>query len=143
MKEKFLELRKLFGNKTMVTDTIADIMARLQNGIMRRKGEIVVPVNKMSTGILEILKNEEMIADYERVNGAYTVRPLYRPTGEPVVSRFKKVSKSGQRLYIRAKEIVPVMNGRGISIISTSEGLMTGSHAKSKGVGGELICEIF
>src|SRR5690606_30087639 len=120
-----------------------DILARLQNGIMRKKGEIIVPVNKMSTGILEILKHEEMIADYERVNGAYVVRASYSASGEPVVTRFKKISKSGQRLYIRAKDIVPVMNGRGISIISTSEGLMTGSYAKSKGIGGELICEIY
>jgi small subunit ribosomal protein S8 len=127
----------------MVIDTVADLMARLKNGIMRRKGEVAVPAAKMITEILRVLKEEGMIGEYTRVNGAYTVNLLYTDSGEPVAQSFRKISKSGQRIYVSANEILPVMNGRGISIISTSTGVMSGAMAKSKGIGGELICEIW
>lgn len=127
----------------MVTDTIADLMARLKNGVMRRKGEVIVPATKMTTEILRVLKEENMIAGFERTNGSYTVALMYADNGEPVVQSFKKVSKSGQRIYVGANKILPIMNGRGIAIVSTSAGIMSGAMAKSKGIGGELICEIW
>lgn len=127
----------------MVIDTIADLMARLKNGVMRRKGEVVVPATKMTAEILRILKEEAMISEFERTNGSFTVTLMYTQSGEPVVQSFKKISKSGQRIYVGSNKILPVMNGRGISIVSTSAGIMSGAMAKSKGIGGELICEIW
>ena len=126
----------------MINDTVADFLARMQNGIMREKKEIIVLKTKMILSVLEILKKEDMIKDFEVMEDHIVVRPSYNGN-EPVVSKFKKISTTGQRIYVNALEIVPIMNGRGISIISTSQGLMTGALAKSKGIGGEHICNIW
>jgi small subunit ribosomal protein S8 len=126
----------------MINDTVADFLARMQNGIMRNKKEIIVLKTKPIESILEILKKEEMIVDFEVKDDHIVVMPLYKGR-EAAVSKFKRVSRPGQRLYINAVNIVPIMNGRGISIISTSQGIMSGPLAKSKGIGGEHICNIW
>ncbi len=126
----------------MINDTVADFLARMQNGIMREKKEVVVLKTKAIESILEILKKEAMIKDFEVMDDHIVVKPIYN-NGEAEVSKFKRMSKAGQRIYVRASDIVPVMNGRGIAIISTSQGLMTGALAKSKGLGGEHICNIW
>ena len=126
----------------MINDTVADFLARMQNGIMRGKKEIVVLKTKTIEEILGILKKEEMIIDFEVQDDHIVVKPLYS-NREPAVSKFKRISKPGQRIYVNSLQIVPIMQGRGISIISTSQGLMTGALAKSKGIGGEHICNIW
>jgi len=126
----------------MINDTIADFLARMQNGIMREKKEIVVLKTKAIVSILEILKKEGMIEDFEILDDSIVVAPLYQ-NREPVVAKFKRISKPGQRIYVNVSQILPIMNGRGISIISTSQGLMTGALAKSKTLGGEHICNIW
>ncbi len=126
----------------MINDTVADFLARMQNGIMRSKKEIIVLKTKMIVSILEILKREEMILDFEIMEDHIVAKPLYK-NREAVVAKFKKVSTPGQRIYVNVSEIIPIMNGRGISIISTSQGLMPGAVAKSKGLGGEHICNIW
>jgi small subunit ribosomal protein S8 len=127
-----------------MNDTIAGLLATLQNNIMRRKETAQVTVSKMNKAILDILLQEEMIEGYEvNENNLFSVELKYRDNGEPEVQSFKRISKPSQRIYTTAKELLPVMNGRGISIVSTSSGLMSGAMAKSKGVGGELICEIW
>lgn len=120
----------------------ADLLARLQNGIDRRKETILVPNTKLNTQILRVLKEEEMITDYKSTEKEIEVTVMYDGK-EPVVSHFNMVSRPGQRIYIASNEIVPIMNGRGISIVSTSKGLMTGSRAKSENLGGELICKVW
>lgn len=126
----------------MINDTVADFLARMQNGIMRNKKEVKVLKTKMIISILEILKKEGMIVDFEILDDHIIVKPIYNKR-EAVVTKFKKVSTPGQRIYVNVNQIVPIMNGRGISIISTSQGLMVGSLAKSKGLGGEHICNIW
>jgi small subunit ribosomal protein S8 len=125
-----------------MNDLIADFLARMKNGISRRKETVLVPVTKMNAEILRVLKEEEMIANYEKTEEGYEVEVVY-DNGEPMVTQFKRVSSPGQRIYVSSNEIVPVMNGRGIAIISTSKGLMTGSSAKSQKLGGELICKVW
>ncbi len=83
-----------------------------------------------------------MIKGFEVREDDILVELMYE-NKEPVVAKFKRMSSSGQRIYVSSSEIVPVMNGRGIAIISTSEGIMTGALAKSKGIGGEYICNIW
>ncbi len=126
----------------MVTDTISDVLARFKNAITRKKREIVMPNNKATVALLEVMKREKMLTDY-KVNGAEINVELKYEDNNSVVESFKKMSKPGSRVYITYKEIKPVMNGRGISVISTSEGVMSGAVAKSKKLGGELICEIW
>ena len=125
-----------------MNDLIADLLARMQNSIMRKERTVKVISTKMNKEILNVLKQEEMIDGFEDKDGEIEVKLIY-DENEPTVSHFTRVSKSGQRIYVSKKEITPVMNGRGISIISTSSGLMSGAMAKSKGLGGELICKIW
>lgn len=126
-----------------MNDLIADLLARLKNGIERRKEVVSIPNTKVNVEVLKVLKEEEMIEDYEIIENVLEVTLKYEEDGEPVVTEFKRVSKPGQRIYVSSYEIIPVMNGRGISIISTSKGLMTGSRAKSQNIGGELICKVW
>lgn len=139
-------LRKLFGkfNNKNMNDYISDLLARLQNGIMRKKENIEVLNTKLIREVLQVLKQEEMIEDFEELeSGKISVQPMYFEDGEPVIEHFIRVSKPGQRIYVSSKEITPVLNGRGINVISTSSGIMTGAMAKSKNIGGELICRVW
>ncbi len=126
-----------------MTDTIADTLTRLKNATERSKEATLVVDEKLSKNILEILTKEGFIDKYTEVEGGLEVLFKFNENGDPVVTQFEKVSKPGQRIYVNAKNIIPVMNGRGISIISTSKGLMTGSMAKAQGIGGEYICNIW
>ena len=125
-----------------MNDLTADLLARLQNGIDRRKEEVLVPKTKMNMEILRVLKEESMITEYTEVEKGLSVEVIYDDK-EPMVTHFKRVSSPGQRIYVASKDITPVMNGRGISIISTSKGLMSGARAKSQKLGGELICKVW
>ena len=126
-----------------MNDYISDLLARLQNGIARRKEVIEVPLSKSIKNILNILRQEDMIESYEEVDGKINVKPIYDENEVPMVEHFTRVSKPGQRIYVSSNELVPVMNGRGINIVSTSSGVMTGAMAKSKNIGGELICQVW
>lgn len=127
-----------------MNDLIADLLARIQNAIMRKKEDVVVINTNMNRNILDVLKKEQMIEDYSVSEDGREINVvLSYKNGEPVITSLKRISKSGQRIYITNKNIKPVMNGRGISIISTSKGVMSGPVAKKSGLGGELICEIW
>lgn len=125
-----------------MNDLTADLLARLQNGIERRKETVLVPNTKMNVEILKVLEMEKMISGYDYTDDGINVHLMYEGK-EPVISVLKRVSKPGQRIYIASKDITPVMNGRGIAIISTSKGLMSAAMAKSKKLGGELICKVW
>jgi small subunit ribosomal protein S8 len=127
-----------------MNDYISDLLARLQNGIMIKKENIKVPNTKMVKSILKVLEQENMIKSFEETDdNEIVVQPLYFEDDTPVVKNFIRVSKPGQRIYVSNTEIVPVLNGRGISIISTSSGVMSGAMAKGQNLGGELICKIW
>ncbi|WKZ30769.1 MAG: 30S ribosomal protein S8 [Candidatus Dojkabacteria bacterium] len=125
-----------------MSDIVADTLARIKNAVMRRHESVNVTNSKISASIVEILKQENFVEGYE-IDGNDIVVSLKYAAGEPMVENFVKVSKPGQRIYVGYKDILPVMNGRGIAIISTSNGLMTGAQAKSKKLGGEYICKIW
>jgi small subunit ribosomal protein S8 len=125
-----------------MNDTIADMLARIQNAIMRKKETVDVINTNMNAKILAVLKQEEMIEDFAEKDSTIEVTLKYEDN-ESVIQKLDKVSKLGQRIYTRHKDIKPVMNGRGISVISTSEGVMTGAMAKSRSLGGELICQVW
>jgi len=125
-----------------MNDLIADMLIRIKNAVMRKKDFVEVPNTKINKNILEVMKQEEMIGDFEEKERMIEVALKY-DGNETVIIHLEKVSKPGQRIYVSSNEIVPVMNGRGISVISTSKGIMTGAMAKSQNLGGELICEIW
>jgi len=123
-------------------DILADTLARLQNAILVDKAETLVLKSKLVKSVLEVLKKEAMIESYEEVQGGINVVFKYEDN-EPAITHLEKVSKPGQRIYVTSSQIVPIMNGRGISIISTSAGVMSGSVAKSKKLGGEYLCKVW
>lgn len=125
-----------------MNDLVADTLTRIKNAVMRRQESVEVVNSKASVSIAELLKQESFIEGFE-VDGSVVRLSLKYVSGEPVVENFVKVSKPGQRIYVGYKDILPVMNGRGIAIISTSSGLMTGAQAKAKKLGGEYICKIW
>lgn len=111
---------------------------------MRNKEFVPVLNTNINRDILKVLKKEEMIKDFKLNEDSRTVGvELLYENKEPVISKLQRVSKPGQRIYVTKKEIKPIMNGRGISIISTSQGVMSGSVAKSKDLGGEFICKVW
>lgn len=98
---------------------------------------------KSIKAIVDILVKEAMVGDVEFSESSIIVKLKYRKGGNSILSNIKRVSKPGQRIYSGYSELNPVMNGRGVGIISTSEGFMTYAEAKSRSLGGELICEIW
>ena len=127
-----------------MNDLIADMLARIQNAIMRNKEYVSVINTNINRDILAVIKKEEMIEDFEvSEDGRMVEVKLSYVDKEPAITKLKRISKPGQRIYISKKDIKPIMNGRGISIISTSKGVMAGAVAKSQDLGGEFICKIW
>jgi len=130
-----------------VQDKIADMLTRIRNANKIKYQPVEVIGTKMTLGIAEILKNEGYIADYtyeKEVKGdKLTLTLKYGDKKERVISGLKRISKSGLRVYVKADEVPRVLNGLGIAIISTSEGLMTDKEARAKKLGGEVLAYIW
>ena len=130
-----------------VTDPIADMLTRIRNAGMARHDSVHIPSSRMKLYITKILKQEGFIADYEVVGGR-TQRQIkivlkYAEKNQPMISGLKRISKPGLRVYVQNSEIPRVYGGLGISIISTSKGVMTGKKAWHQGIGGELLCYVW
>jgi small subunit ribosomal protein S8 len=130
-----------------VTDPIADMLTRIRNAGMARHDSVHIPSSRMKLYITKILKQEGFIADYEVV-GSRMQRQIkivlkYAEKNKPMISGLKRVSKPGLRVYVQNTEIPRVYGGLGISIISTSKGVMTGKKAWHQGIGGELLCYVW
>jgi small subunit ribosomal protein S8 len=133
-----------------MTDPIADFLARIRNGIRARKQQIELPRSNMKLRIAEILRDEGFVQSVASVEdtkqGVLKLELRYdgRPTATGnAISGMRRVSRPGQRHYVPAKDVPKVRNGLGIAIISTSQGVMTDKEARHKGVGGEVLCEVW
>jgi small subunit ribosomal protein S8 len=131
----------------MITDPIADMLTRIRNAQKVKKTEVLIPHSKLKFEIAKVLKHENYIESFERVEEAnfpqIKINLKYEKNGEPAIKCIRRVSKPGQRIYVSKNEVSNVLNNLGIAIISTSAGLMTNKEAKKKGIGGEVICEIW
>ena len=129
------------------SDPIADMLTRIRNALMVGRGSVTSPSSKMKVAIAKILKEEGFINDYNLVENSpqnqLELDLRYFSGKEPVINGLKRVSKPGLRIYVEKREIPRFYGGRGISIISTSLGLMTGQEAWRRGVGGELLCYVW
>ncbi len=123
-------------------DPIANMLTQLRNSSITGKNEVRVYKGKVIKGILEILAREGFIDGFEEEDKKFVVKLRYR-NDEPVLNKLQKVSKGGVRKYVGWKELRPVLRGRGIGIISTSQGILTIEEAMDKKVGGEYICKIW
>jgi small subunit ribosomal protein S8 len=130
-----------------VTDPIADMLTRIRNAIMARHDFVLVPVSRMKLAITRILKEEGFIGEYEvlrsRPQRVMKLYLKYDDKNQPIISGLERASKPGLRVYVGQKEIPRVYGGLGISILSTSKGVMTGKQAWQQGIGGELLCYVW
>ena len=130
----------------IMTDPIADMLTRIRNGLQARHETVAMPANKEKEAIAKFLKNEGFITDYSvsgDVKKTMTITLKYGPNGEKVISGLKRISKPGLRAYAKVDAIPRVLNGLGIAIISTSEGVMTDKEARAKHVGGEVLAYVW
>ena len=130
-----------------MSDPIADFLTRIRNANMAQHESVEVPASKMKKDIAEILKNEGFIRDVEYVDdnkqGIIRVFLKYGNDGQRVISGLKRISKPGLRTYVKADAVPKVLNGLGIAIISTSEGVVTDKVARAKKIGGEVIAYVW
>jgi small subunit ribosomal protein S8 len=132
----------------MQTDPIADFLTRLRNATAAKHQRVDVPVSKLKTEIARILKEEGYISTFKLVDENKTHKILrvflkYTPDRRSVITGMKRISKPGQRCYLGAGDIQPVVGGLGISILTTPKGLMTGRSARKAKLGGEILCEVW
>lgn len=125
-----------------VTDPIADMLTRIRNAQMALHKQVAVPASKAKRAIATILQNEGYIEGFSEENGVITI-DLKVVGGRSVIAGLKRISSPGRRVYVGADDIPPVQGGLGISILSTSKGILDGGKAKESRVGGELLCEIW
>ena len=131
----------------MMTDTIADMLTRLRNGQSAGKKEVAMPASRVKKAILDVLVEAGYIRSVEEGTDAsghpqLNVALKYYQ-GKPVMTTIKRVSKPGLRQYSQSQEIPMVRNGLGITIVSTSKGVMTDTQAREQNVGGEILCQVF
>ena len=129
-----------------MTDPIADMLTRIRNANAMKNDKVVMPHSNMKLHIAEILKNEGFIKDYEvtdDVKKELILSLKYAENGERVISGLKKISKPGLRVNAPADKLPKVLNGLGIAIISTSQGVMTDKKARKLGIGGEVIAYVW
>lgn len=128
------------------TDPIADMLTRIRNAVAVRKNEVSMPHSKIKQTVAEVLAQNKFVQKIE-VSGEGGFKTLKIVINEvdknPPITEIERLSKPGRRLYASASDIPTVKHGRGIVIISTSKGIMTGSQAKAAGLGGELICKVY
>ena len=128
-------------------DPIGDMITRIRNAQMRHLSNVQIPSSKFRARILDVLKKEGFISGYKSISDSKTKESLsvdlkYN-NGSPVIKEIKRVSKPGRRIYARADSIPKIQNGLGLAIVSTSKGIMTDNDARSKNIGGEIICRVF
>jgi len=133
----------------ITTDPIADYLTRLRNAQKAGHRTVVIPSSKMKKGITEILYDQGFILKYkfddeEGIGGVIRIAIKYDPvTKVPVIKKLGRISKPGLRKYSPANEIPRIINGLGVAIVSTSQGLMTDKQARNANVGGELVCYVY
>ena len=131
-----------------MSDPIADFLTRIRNGLGAKKRWVDVPSSALKKRISLVLKEEKYINDFFFITSDGNKEIIriflkYDYNGDPVIENIKRVSKPGLRVYVGAGEAPRVLDGLGISIISTSKGVLSNKKAKQLGVGGELLCEVF
>ena len=130
-----------------LADPISDMITRIRNAQLRALYKVKIPSSKFRAKILEVLKQEGYISNYKLLSDAKNknslVVDLKYLNGLPVIKEIRRVSKPGRRIYARADSIPKIQNGLGLAIVSTSIGIMSDNDARTKNVGGEIICKVF
>lgn len=130
----------------MWSDPIADMLTRIRNVAMARGREVKVPASRVKAGIAEVLKQEGYIEEYDRIDdgrqGILRIKLKYGHQGEPVLTEIKRISTPGRRDYRAVESLPEVLNGLGIAIISTNQGVLSDRQCRERHIGGELLCTV-
>jgi small subunit ribosomal protein S8 len=131
----------------MMTDPIADMLTRIRNAVRVERPHVDIPLSKVKRGLAEVLKREGYIWDWEEMadkpHSHLRVHLKYGPNGERIIRRIRRVSKPGRRIYKGSDGLKPVLGGLGISILSTSRGVISDREARQRRLGGEVLCEVW
>ena len=148
----------------MMTDPLADMLTRIRNANRIERPAVDMPASRLKMNVAQVLKDEGFIYDYQTgtlvkdENGVNQFQPAtdlsqpkvllrvflkYGPEGERVIRHIERASRPGRRLYFRSTQLRPVLNGLGISILSTSKGVMSDRRARAQKLGGEMLCTVY
>ncbi len=127
----------------MHTDPIADLLTRIRNAAKARHKAVRMPSSKFKVSLLSVLKKGGFILDFKEESSGTARELVVELSPQHSQLSLKRISKPGQRIYIHSSDIKPVLNGYGIGVISTPQGVMTTSEARRKKLGGELLCEVW
>ena len=131
----------------MMTDPLADMLTRIRNALLRGKPTVITPASKLRENVLSVLQDEGYIRGYMKleIEGEFPMFEieLKYHEGDPVIKKLERVSKQGRRVYSSVSELPRVFNGLGVSILSTSKGVMSDVSAREANVGGEILCKVF
>jgi small subunit ribosomal protein S8 len=130
-----------------ISDPLSDLLTRLRNAMRAGHDRVDVPASRVKEAVLKVLEEEGFIASYRKVQeGGRPVLRVglrYDAEGEPIVAGIERVSRPGRRVYAGANEIPSVLGGLGVSIVSTSRGIVTDKKARQDGLGGEVLCNVW
>jgi len=136
-----------------MTDIIADALTRIRNALKVKKPEVILVYSKLVFSLGKILEDKRLITKIEKIKSKklknkksfdqIKVILKYDKDGQPAIKKLQRISKPGRRVYLKSKQIKPVLAGRGLLIISSPTGLITDQQAREKRLGGEIICEIY
>ena len=130
-----------------MTDPIADMLTRIRNANMIGKESVNIPSSRIKIGIAEVFKREGFIKDYKKISddkqGVIRIYLKYGPLNRKVINSIIRESRPGKRVYKKVEEIVKVLNGIGLAVYSTSNGILSNEECRQKNIGGELICTVW
>ena len=130
----------------MYTDPISDMLTRIRNALNAKKAEVVLPYSKFKSHLAELLQREGFVGSVKEIPGKMKMLQIglkYDTAGQPVISGINRVSKPGQRIYLPSDKLPRTNRGLGVTVVSTSKGLLSDRQARKEQTGGEIICEIW
>lgn len=131
----------------MMTDPVADMLTRVRNANQALHDQVLMPASKLKAEIAKVLEAEGYIVGWEESGEGkektLLVKLKYDKSRRQVISGLRRISKPGRRVYVDRDEIPKVLGGMGVAVISTSQGLLTGQEARRRGIGGEVLCEVW
>jgi len=131
----------------MMTDPIADMLTRIRNAVRVERPHVDMPTSKVKRGMADVLKREGYIWDWQEVEAQpaslLRIELKYGPNGERVIQKIRRMSRPGRRIYRKSKDLQPVLDGLGISVISSSRGVISDREARQRNLGGEVLCQIW
>jgi small subunit ribosomal protein S8 len=131
----------------MMTDPVADMLTRIRNALLIERPFVDIPLSRIKKGIAEALQREGYIWDFEIVDqppqNVLRINLKYGPNGERVIQSLRRISTPGRRVFTRIRDAADVRQGLGVTILSTNQGVMSNREARTKHVGGEVLCEVW